>query len=277
MNKRSTNGIRGGLVALGLLGGVFASTAVDITIYDGQSTGTGWYSARENNETEPGTITSQLWDLETMQISGSKLTITGGYDFRTGAYSGGKWYRRGDILIDLNGDAKTLWNGTVADKTANSYFGYDFAVHFSTTANDLSYSIVDLNSNSKFVQVTDIQKSNPWRLDDSYLNGTYIDGMSGSFNAGFDILSPDAEGNHFALTVDLANFQPLLDAIKAANEMLVKYTMECGNDTILGLAAVPALGLASVPEAGTTLALLGLGLGSLALFRTRLSRGMSAR
>ena len=259
--------IKASVVLASVLAAVNLS-AVDITIFDGQSSGsTGWYSARENNETEPGTITSQAWDLEQMSIVGTKLTIQAGYDFRTGTLSNNKWYRRGDILIDLNGDANTTWSGTTADRTANSYFKYDFAIHFSTTANDLSYTIIDLNSNSKYVQVTDIQKSNPWRLDDNFLSGDSIDGKSGSFGADFDILSPDAEGNHYALTVDLSNYQPLLDAIKAANEMLVKYTIECGNDTILGLAAVPGLELASdVPDSGMTLVLLGLGLAGLASF-----------
>src|SRR5690349_16001281 len=110
--------------ALTIAASVTPTSAVEITIYDGQSTGTGWYSARENNETEPGTITSQVWDLETMQLNGTKLAITGGYDYRVGAYSGGKWYRRGDILIDLDGNASTTWNGTSADKTLNSYFKY---------------------------------------------------------------------------------------------------------------------------------------------------------
>ncbi len=246
------------------------SSALDITIFDGQSSAaTGWYSSRENNETEPGTITTQAWDLERMLINGTKLTIEAGYDFRTGAYANNQWYRRGDILIDLNGDAKTTWNGTLADRTSNGYFNYDFAVHFTTVANNLTYSIVDLNANSKYEQVTDIDKSNPWRLNDNYLNGSYIDGMSGAFNAQFSVLSPDAEGNHYALEVDLANFAPLLNAIKAANEALFKYTIECGNDTILGLASVPSLGLTSVPDSGATLSLLSLGLGSLSLVRLR--------
>jgi hypothetical protein len=261
----------------GVMSAMLASAA-DITISDGQSTGSGWYGNRENNETEPGTITSQVWDLEKMLIDGSQLTIQGGYDFRTGAQANGKWYRRGDILIDLNGDAKTTFNSAnPSDKTSNGYFNYDFAIHFSTTANDLTYTIVDLNSDSKFVQVTDIQKSNPWRLDDAFLTdankGINYDDKSGAFAAGFETLASDAEGSHFALTVDLANFAPLLAAIKAANEMMIKFTIECGNDTILGLAAVPSLGLASaVADAGTTLALFGLGLGGLALFRSRGNR-----
>jgi hypothetical protein len=273
-----TKWIMGAVGVAGFILSTISASAADITIYDGQSSSsTGWYSNRENNETEPGTITSQVWDLEKMVIEGSKLTIQGGYDFRTGAYSNNKWYQRGDILIDLNGDARTTFTSSdSANKTANSYFNYDFAIHFSTTSGDLSYTIVDLNSNSKFVSVTDIQKSNPWRLDDAYLTdakaGINYDGKSGSFNAQFDTLASDVEGNHYALTVDLANYEPLLAAIKAASEMLVKYTMECGNDTILGLAAVPSLGLASVADGGTTLALFGLALGGLALFRTRNGR-----
>lgn len=270
LKQQTGKRVMGAVAMIAGLGGALTASAVDITIFDGQSSSSsGWYGTQENNETEPGTITSQVWDLERMLINGSKLTIEGGYDFRVGAFSNNKWYRRGDILIDLNGDAKTTWNGTAADKTSNAYFNYDFAIHFSTTANDLSYTIVDLNSNSKYVQVTDIQKSNPWRLDDNFLSGPNIDGKSGTFTAGFTTLSPNAEGNHYALEVDLGNYAPLLNAIKAANEMLIKYTIECGNDTIIGVASVPSLGLTSVPDSGTTLALFGLGLGGLSMFRTR--------
>ena len=245
-------------------------SAIDITIFDGQSSGsTGWYSARENNETEPGTITSQVWDLETIQLDGNKLAITGGYDFRTGALSGGKWYRRGDILIDLNGDARTTWSGTAADKTLNSYFNYDFAIHFSTTANDLSYTIVDLNADSRFAQVTDVHKSNPWRLDDAFLDGAYIDGKSGMFDAAFTELASDAEGKHYSLAVDLANYQALLDAISDSSKMLVKYTIECGNDTILGEAALFQPAGETVPDSGATLALFAFAVGGVVFFQMR--------
>lgn len=254
-------------VAIAGLGGVGSAGAGDITIYDGNSTSTtGWYGQQENNETEPGTITSQVWDLEKMLINGTQLTIQGGFNYTTGVTSGSKTYRRGDILIDLNGDAKTMWtSGNVADKTSNLYFGYDFAIHFSADG-PLTYTIVDLNSSSTFEKVTDIQKSNPWRLADNSAN----DGVSDTFTAGFQELAADAEGKHYALTVDLSNYLPLLSAITAANEMLIKYTIECGNDTILGLASVPSLGLSAVTDGGTTLALFGLGLGGLTLVRSRM-------
>lgn len=263
----------GKMMVVAVLGGALPAFAADITIMDGQGSGTGWYSAnRENNETEPGTITSQVWDLETMQLNGTKLSITGGYDYRTGTYSGGKWYRRGDILIDLNGDAKTMWtSGVTADRTLNSYFNYDFAIHFSTTANDLSYTIIDLNSNSTFDQVTDIQKSNPWRVSDS----SVYDSKTGSFNADFAQLATDAEGAHYSLTVDLSNSQALMDAIAAASKMLVKYTIECGNDTIIG--ETPLFNPSgSVADAGSTLALLGAAFGGFAAMGRRLSRRSAA-
>ena len=93
--------------------------------------------------------------------------------------------------------------------------------------------------------------------------------MSGSFNAGFTQLATDGEGAHYALEVDFANYAPLFNAINAANEMLIKYTIECGNDTIIGRTEIPSIGLTSVPDSGTTLALFGLGLGGLSMFRTR--------
>jgi hypothetical protein len=267
----------GKMMVMAALVGALPASAADITIMDGQGSGTGWYSAnRENNETEPGTITSQAWDLETMQLNGTKLSITGGYDFRYGTQSGGKYYRGGDILIDLNGDAKTMWtSGVTADRTLNSYFNYDFAIHFSKAANgaanSLTYTIIDLNSSSTFEQVTDIQKSNPWRVSDT----SVYDSTTGSFQGEFAQLATDAEGAHYSLTVDLSNSQALMDAIALASKMLVKYTIECGNDTIIG--ETPLFNPSgSVADAGSTLALLGAAFGGFAAMGRRFGRRAAA-
>src|SRR5882724_10482020 len=81
----------------------------DITISDKNYAGSGWYSNREDQETEtnPETVTSQQWDMEGMFLSGTSLTLVGGYDFKNGVtWSDGHNYKSGDIFIDINGDAQ---------------------------------------------------------------------------------------------------------------------------------------------------------------------------
>jgi hypothetical protein len=137
---------------------------------------------------------------------------------------------------------------------------------YSQSSGSGSYPDVDLNSDSRFSQVTDIAISNPWRLDDAYLDGASIDGNSRS----------DSEGNPSALEVDLTNFQVFMAAVVAANAKLVKHSSERGNDVILEQTGLfqPA---GAVPDRGSTLALFGFALGSFAFFSLRRTRRQPVR
>ena len=55
----------------------------DITIYDGDSSAaTGWAGMQEDDETEPGTVQDQSWDLESFFSYGSnQLGMIAGYNF----------------------------------------------------------------------------------------------------------------------------------------------------------------------------------------------------
>jgi hypothetical protein len=118
---------------------------------------------------------------------------------------------------------------------------------------------VDLNSDSRFSQATDIAISKPWRLDDAYLDGASLDGEAGS----------DSE-------VELENFQVFMAAVVAANAKRVISTIERGNNAILGQTGLfqPA---GAVPDRGSTLALFGFALGSFAFFGLRHTRRQPAR
>src|SRR5476649_2359167 len=94
----------------------------NITISDGNYSGTGWYSNREDQETEtnPNTVTSQQWDLEAMFMAGTNLTLVGGFDFKNGVtWSDGHNYKSGDIFIDVNGDA--VYGPAAAGSGATGY------------------------------------------------------------------------------------------------------------------------------------------------------------
>jgi hypothetical protein len=258
----SKSQIVGGILgALVLMGSVVPALPLDITIQnDGQVSGTGWYGSHENNETEPGTQTGQRWDLENIILEGNSLTIRGGFDYLNGVSVGSRTIRRGDVFIDVNGDALTTWTTASGPKTLNSTFNYDFAIHFDIIDNtQLKYQIVNLNSGSTFDVVTDIHASNPWRLSD----GSAIDSSSGMGVAGLTSYT-DGEGQHWDMTVDLGlgGYNELLAAMSGASSTLFHYSMECGNDVIMGSV--------SVPDGGTTLVLLGVALSGLSMVGRRI-------
>jgi hypothetical protein len=119
---------------MALLGGTAMASiigdagAVNVTIYDGQSSGTGWYGPQENNETEPGTITAQAWDFEAFFWNGSTRTLylVGGYDFINGysdttagdvfLYSGGTGY-----FLDLDRVASGNLDAVMVDRVLTTF------------------------------------------------------------------------------------------------------------------------------------------------------------
>ena len=249
----------GGLLAVALAGSESAK-AIDITLQnDGLSSGTGWYGPHENNETEPGTQQGQRWDLENIFLNGTSLTIRGGFDYANGVTVGSRTIHRGDILIDINGDAVHPWSSSAGANNLNSTFHYDYAIHFNVTdTSNLKYQIVRLNDGSTFDVVTDIPGSNPWRISDNSLN----DGASGLGTAGLTSYT-DGEGMHWDLTVDLGvnGYTSLLNDMGSSQSgSFVHYSIECGNDTIIG----------RVPDGGTTLILLGLSFGLVAVAGRRM-------
>src|SRR4051812_31922172 len=82
-----------------------AAKAADITVFD-KNTGTCAVGSCEDNETEPGTIQSQVWDLEAFYQTGNSLSMVGGFDFKNGVAHGGNTYLSGDIFFDINANAQ---------------------------------------------------------------------------------------------------------------------------------------------------------------------------
>jgi hypothetical protein len=241
--------IAGGQLALG----------ANITIYDGVSSGTGWYGSVENNEVEPNCVPTQAWDLERFDLNGTTLRLTGGWNFQSG-YEGNA---SGDIFIDVDGNA--VWgqdvftastsNGNLP--TGNNLYGYDYVIHFNRTGTAIAsaYSVVQLSPNSTVALTTPYYRQNdessPW---------IYVDGGTEVANAGgravFGELASDAEGRHFTMDVDVGFLGTDLSGD------LFKFTMQCGNDNLIG--RVP------VPDGGVTAMLLGVGLVGLATLKRRL-------
>lgn len=208
------------------------SFGTNITIWDNEGV------MYEDNETEPGMVQNQDWDLEAFFLEGTTLTLVGGYDFANGELG----FESGDIFIDVDGDAQ--WGndslGGSNNSTTTNIFGYDYAIDIDFVNN--SYSVYEISA-ATLVNVFYSQNrgSNPWELlsgeGNLLLKGSLVyynsdsvdevDGLSDTLNWG-----GVSDGTRYALSVDLG----FLDA---GTEFISKFTMECGNDNIVGKGSVP--------------------------------------
>jgi VPDSG-CTERM exosortase interaction domain len=230
-------------------GSVLASP-VNVTIYDGQ-TASGYVGSGiggEDNDTEPGTIKSDAWDLEALGYTAStrKLDVIGTYNFATGETAHGKTYRAGAIFI-----------GSGSSLPGAHDWSYAYVLNF----NNNTYSLYNSFS---IVLPTDIPASSPWTITSSanpVATGSF-DYLTGLANPdGFDltVMNSGYANQHNMISLSLTDLPAEL-----LSDFYIHTTMECGNDVLNGYHQ-------SVPDSGMTLGLLGMGITGLALIRRKLA------
>lgn len=250
------------------VGFVGASYALDlgnnITIFDNREENSPFHlgigQGREDQEVEPGAAPGQKWDLEGAFLQGAELSLVGGFPF-TGQVDG---VTGGDIFLAV-GEAPSF--GTQYSNGGNQQitntFGYDYVLDMDYAAG--TYNIVKIDSSAVLLNSTyaNYSTSDPWR----YVSGGTIIG-SGTMQYQAQAFSDAQSG--FQGDSYYGNSHNLLTGINLGflgmnTEFWMHYTIQCGNDDLMGKGVV-------TPEP-TTLLLLGSGLlGVFAFGRKRLSK-----
>jgi hypothetical protein len=247
-----------------LLGLTATSNAdpVNITVYDGteDSTHIGVNQGREDEETEPGMIVDQVWDLEGFFLDGSTLSMIGGFDFNNGV-PGYANYTSGDIFIDIDGaygSSASSFSPSNGFHTVSSNFGYEYVLDLNFSS--MTYDVLKLDSDDATTTVwyelnqEDNPGSNPWKYNDG---GTAIGSGSFMYTAGLsDLATGFSGGTHYSLSGFDLSFLAGYEYFNA------HFTMGCGNDNLMGHANAP------VPEPATMI-LFGTGIAGLAGSRLR--------
>jgi hypothetical protein len=268
------------LVILGFI--TFAGTAsaldlgTNITIWDGQGSGTGWNGAQEDNEVTNGCEVGQKWDLEGFYQKGYTLGMVAGFNFKTGEVGSGIRYNSGDIFIDVSNPLNAKY-GTAAAGAHPINYGYEYVLDVDWNSNQYKiYDISQLTRALSLVSFSQNSVSNPFQYKPHFSNTglqndravlvssglIYTFGTLAQADNKDNLQGSGTNNTHYIATFDISFLETILgpDA-----EFLTHFTIGCGNDDLMGQGKTPS---APVPEPATLL-LLGSGILGLAGFRRK--------
>ena len=231
--------------------------ASNITIGDGnyRVTETGIGQGGEDQETEPGMVNSQAWDLEGFFLDGNTLSMVGGFDFLNGV-SGYSKYTSGDIFIAVDG--RPVFgdiDGSNGFATVDNSYGFNYVLDLNF--DEMIYAVLSLNNKSQVetAYYEANEGSSPWKY---VSDGSEVG--RGTFSYGMIQSSGFVGDSHYLLT----GFD--LSFLGDGTDFYSHFTMGCGNDNLMGQGTT-----APVPEPAT-MVLLGSGLVGLALYRRKMKK-----
>ena len=206
----------------------YTTFGTNITVYDGNGDGTtsGWHKGVNSGGTyEDGEVETfsghysaspgQMWDMEAFFYNGTTLTMIGGFDIINGVANTGNIYENGYI------DPGHIF---ISDGTNNYAIAFDYD---GSTATATAYTLTNTSNllETKYFTGT----SSPWMLSvdgetETDLTATYL-GFAGST----DLTGVATGGNdkHNAIQVDLSS-------LTLGTNFTAHFTMECGNDNLMG-------------------------------------------
>jgi hypothetical protein len=216
-----------------------------------------------DNQVCAGNQKGNQWDVESVLLDNTKLSLVGSYNFKAGQYDPGtkQTFYSGDIFIDLNNDATNATISGLTDKKysnfSNSLVKYDYAISLNFSTN--KYTIYQL-SNTSVLQSAYFGKTNSAGNPFKYVSGakgiigtydlTYNIGLPDNASLGYTSWMPDAKNGltgtsfgrvtHNQVTVDLA---PI--GLKNGQKLTSHFTIGCGNDVITGQTCI------KLPEPGS--------------------------
>lgn len=267
--------------------------AANITIPDGMMPssyfnggGENTPPAGEDNEVELPAIANQSWDLEAFLLNGVQLKVVGGLNMVDGntqggaGQAGGSW-DMGDIFlataqIPLYGDAIGNVQGGNGNQNIANVFGYNYVLDVHWESYDpgnvpLTYTVYELDESTLLSVYFDLfEEANPYRyVAEAHNNlgtfeASYIVGVP---DGGVDVDGIDFIGNDLH-NVAMFDLDFLDNGSGEIDRMYAHATIECGNDSMMGLTG----DFAFLPDGGLTVMLLGFGLASLAFVGRKLRR-----
>jgi len=224
-----------GLLAVSVFGLAMQAGAYEVTIYDGDGyTGSG--AAGEDQETEPGMVNSQVWDMEGFFLDNQSLTMVGGFDYVEGVENY-KAYSAGDIFLAV-GVTPTYGEDAVRNDgitEVDNTYGYNYVLDMDYEAG--RYDLLEINSATRV-------NTGYYGQNESSSPFQYVSGAVGSVVASGEFtITKVAEYNgfegekHYVLAgLDLS---VLMAEATSGTTFYSHFTMGCGNDNLMGSWEVP--------------------------------------